>query len=249
MPTLLSLHRLLAQEEFREANDKLNAFFDKASTVTKSPEKRASVANATTQLPAIINGLLGVGILRYLNGTAKISTEDLKEKIARSLTPSSMGNEIAPYSAGVLSLDAAQTYVIAYDVPFCAVCTYSWLGVITRKDGIYRIRDYLLNSSPNQTVNLSKIETASTTLVALYGVNWGDPHNRLSVHVYDISGHLNEVWSLLDLPQGRLAIKGNRIILSYLTAPTPPYKQERQTFEAVDGKVRLVNTEVVAAPE
>jgi hypothetical protein len=86
--------------------------------------------------------------------------------------------------------------------------------------------------------------------LALYGVHWGDAHNRLDVRLYSVEKGFKEVWTLLNLSQGEIAIQGDRMTLKYWTQPTPwtgtkrPFREEQQVFEVDDQQVKQLQTKL-----
>jgi hypothetical protein len=90
-----------------------------------------------------------------------------------------MGDRLIPASVSVLSILERGSYVVDYDVNYCATCSASWVGWFKLGNGSYVLKDKLVNSAPNQTIHLSKIATrGEAKFIVFYGTDWGNVHSR-----------------------------------------------------------------------
>lgn len=241
----LSSPEILAQKEFSQAQDKIAAFWQESSIPRKDSAQRAKVAKEVSQLPGQVRRLVDSGILSYLDSSHPISPEQLTVKIARALAYPymSVNNPAdADGNVSVVPLPQQDAYAIAYDIATCASCSAGWVEIAERRDGHWAMVDWLDNPVADDAVHIAWVGSGAKPLLALYGVHWGDAHNRLDVRLYSTEGGLKQVWSRLDLIEGTIAIDGERMVLKGWTGFRLPCKEQRQEFLVEGRNVRLVST-------
>lgn len=228
---------LLAQKEFDEAHGKIAAFWSETSNPRKDPEQKAKVAKDFNELTGKLRPLIDAGILSYLNSSHAISPDELTIKVAKSLVfPYGSVNGLADTdgNVSVVPVPHRNGYAIAYNISTCASCSTSWVRIATRREDHWVMTDHLDNPEKDNAVHLAWVGSKAEPLLALYGIHWGDAHNRLDVRLYSLKDGFKEIWSALDLPQGTIAIEANQFTLTSWTAMLAPYRVKHQAFQ-VDG--------------
>jgi len=242
---------LLAQKEFDEAREKIAAFWGETSKPINDPAQREKVTGMASELPGTIKPLIDSGILSYLNETRTVSIDELTLKISAALSyPYETSNTLADANneVSVIPLPDRNGYAIAYDIATCASCSTSWVEIVARRDDRWVFTDHLDNPATDDAIHLGWVGPETAPLLAVYGIHWGDAHNRLDVRIYSVNDGIMPVWSSLDLSQGEIAIQGDRITLKFWTQPTPwadttkPYREEQQVFEVNNRQVKLLET-------
>jgi len=244
---VLCASELLAQKEFDAAQEKITDYWNERSPVSKDPVKMAKVLKDFNELPGQVRPLIDSGILSYLNSSHTISPDELTIKIAKALAyPYMSVNSLADADGkvSVISLPHRNGYAIAYDVGTCASCSTSWVRIAARRDDHWVLTDHLDNPVKDNAVHLAWAGSKADPLLAIYGMHWGDAHNRLDVRLYSVQNGIKEVWSSLNLYEGEIAIHENRITLTYWTEPRPPYREKVQVFEVAGLLVKLLQTKL-----
>jgi hypothetical protein len=193
------------------------------------------------------------GVLALLNSANPPSTEHLQEALRLGLSAT---DEPQSGNASVLKFmePTNPLYVVAYAVGFCAVCSRSRLEVIGIRRGSYQDIAVIEDPLPNRSLALLPLDLLRGGRIRFLadGVNWGDPHGRLTVIAYAFDGvRLNNSWSRADLPQGMVRVQGDRILLSYLTSLAPPWrtpsKEKTDVYRLTDGAIELQTSPSKAA--
>lgn len=244
---------LPAQSEFDAASQKIAAYWNEENPEPTDPVTMAKVRRDFNELPGQLRPLIDAGILSYLNASQRISPEELTIKIAKALSYPYMNVQSladADGNVSVIPLPHQDGYAIAYNISNCASCTISQVEIFIRRDDRWVLTDRLDNPVKDNAVHLAWVGSQAEPLLALYGVHWGDAHNRLDIHLYSVDNGFEEVWSMLNLSQGEIAIQGNRITLKYWTQPTrwtdptKPFQEERQVFDVANKQVKLLDTKL-----
>lgn len=225
---------LFAQKEFDEAHEKIAAYWNERIPASSDPAKMAKVLKDFNELPGQLRPLIDSGILSYLNSSHAISPDELTMKIARALAyPYMSVNSLADAdgNVSVVPLPDQSGYGVAFDIATCASCTTSWVEIAARRDNHWVLTDHLDNPEKDNAVHLAWVGSKAEPLLALYGIHWGDAHNRLDVRLYSVKPGIKKVWSSTDLFVGEIVIQGSRMTLTDRTAARPPYQIRHQVFE------------------
>jgi hypothetical protein len=125
-------------------------------------------------------GLLNNGILELLNSSGLHSSEEIRLKISRALQI----DPTDPVEVFVIRLTARQpaSYIVAYNLLYCASCSKAWVGIIGKKHGHYGVLSDWGPIFVNKSLHLVSIDIQDReNYMVIYGTNWGDAHNRRSV--------------------------------------------------------------------
>jgi hypothetical protein len=185
------------------------------------------------------------GVLALLNSANPTSSEQLQEALRVALSST---DEPQSGDASVLKFTELPNpvYVVAYAVGYCAVCSRSRLEVIGIQRGSYQDLAVIEDPLPNRSVDVLPLDLSKGRIIRFLadGVNWGDPHGRLTVSAYAFDGErLNSFWSRADLPHGTVRVEGDRILLSYLISLAPPWrespKEETDVYRLTGDAIKL----------
>jgi hypothetical protein len=217
---------LSGQNEFVRTRDMLQELDSERSAALKSGQAaKFTAAYVDRRLSAVgdvLNGELGSA----LGGETVPNCEGFQEGLRSTL--GSRG-EPDPNIASVLCLprDSGTCYVVAYALTAAATFSRSWIGVFGPSGTGHHNQLVASVDNPlrDKTVALARLpdgEGGALRFLA-YGVNWGDPHNRLTVIAYRLTGQkLSATWSRTDLPEGQVKVGDGRIDLSFLSAALGP---------------------------
>jgi hypothetical protein len=243
---------LLAQQEFQAAHEKITGFFLEAQP-TRDPARREQISKDASALPGTVIPLITSGLLRNFNAKPAMSVDRMTLELAEALAAPTAPIMNASGAEGVASIVAtrdSQLCAVAYDVSTCAACSTSWLGIFRRRRDKWVIAAHIVDPVTNDTVHAAWIGEGKPPLLLLYGIHWGDAHNRLDVRVYTLSsGTIREVSSLLDQPEGEIAIRNTKITISSDTALTSPRFRQQQTFVLSGTHLKLLHRTVSDTPE
>jgi len=234
------------QSEFQAAHAKFSSYwkeiFAPGFVPGHDPDKTALIRKQQATMPHDVTELIEKGILVYLNDSRQSSSEALQQAIDEVLTPDGMQVGGSPGNVSVVTVGPSQTYVVGFDVGVCATCSNTWLGVFQKSDGAYSLRYAIEHAASGQSVRLFAIgPEGKERKVLLAGTTWGDAHSRLSVRLYDVRDGLHEVWSQLELPNGEVSVKGNRISLTSRSTLGLDFRMVRKDFTVTGTDVVLVN--------
>ncbi len=217
---------LSAQNEFVRTRDMLQELGSERSAAVKSGQAAkfttAYLDRRLSMIGDVLNGELGSA----LGGGAAPSCEALLEGLRGSL---GFRGEPDPNVASVLCLshNSGTYYVVAYALTAAATYSRSWVGVFG-PSGTGHHNQLLAsvdNTLPDKTVALARLpdgESGEARFLA-YGVNWGDPHGRLTVIAYRLVGQkLKATWSRTDLPEGQVTVEDGNIGLTFLSSALGP---------------------------
>lgn len=238
---------LFAQKEFDEAHEKIASYWNEKNPIPTGPVKRAKIAKDASELPLALKALINSGILRYLDTGGSVSADELTIKIAKALAyPYMTVNDVADAdgSVSVIPLPQQDAYAIAYDISTCIVCAKGWVEIAARRDNHWLFTAQLDKPKPDTAVHLGLVGSKTEHLLALYGVHFGDAHNRLDVRLYSVRNGITRVWSSLNLPGGEIEIRGNRMTLRYRTSLARTYREKQQVYEVDGQQIRLLQTEM-----
>lgn len=190
----------------------------------KDAESRKRVGAEIAQTLPHVRALIEKGIGKELGQRRHPSGPRLQDELRRALAATGQPESI---SAAVLVAGSAESpyYVVAYAIPWCAVCSRSAIEAYGRSSNQYKLLAESRDPLPNATVGLSPLPSVARGKVEFvaYGTNLGDPHNRLTVVVYEFDGReLSTVWQRVGLAQGQLGVHRGRIELDFLTAARGP---------------------------
>jgi hypothetical protein len=220
---------LAGQNEFVRVRDMLQEIESERSEAAKSGQAAkftaAYLARRLSAVGDVLNGELG----SVLGGRIVPSCEGVQEDLRRSL---GFRGEPNPNVASVLCAphDRGAYYVVAYALTGAAIYSRSWVGVFG-PSGIGHKNQLLAsaeNPLPDKTVALAHLPDAEGGGVRFlaYGVNWGDPHNRLTLIAYRLMGqNLKATWSRADLPEGQVKVEDGKIDLSFLSSAHGPGRE------------------------
>jgi hypothetical protein len=225
---------LHGQNDFAKAQDTITRFWTDASQWGRSsdPQELEDRHQRAIALPELVQGQLTSGIIAYLNETPDSSAEALKAKLARALTPPTLGNQTIDNAVDVIVANSGDSVYVAYDVTYCASCSRSWLGEFSRGGGVFHLQAVSRSPSQDTSVHLALLGSSSSNpVLVLYGLHWGDPHNRSEVKVFSMDGKLQELWSKSELWQGNVSIDGDELKLVFLSDFTSDAQEITETYE------------------
>lgn len=183
--------------------------------------------------------LLNSGILALLNSPGAHSAAEINERISTALQILPTGE----YHPEVYTFRSASgqgdSYLIAYNVPYCASCSRAWIGLVGRRGDRYEILTDVGKAFSEKSLHVASLtpgeEGGNRFLV--YGTNLGDAHSRLTVSAYEVHAtKLKSVWIRADLPQGTVEVTPTRISLTFLTRLNPPWKEKTEIYEVLEKK-------------
>lgn len=241
-----------AQDNIGRAHELFTQFWSNALHTNKNDTaEKEQTRKRAIELPREMEDPLTHGILDYLNGAQHPSASVLQASLAKALTAPMMGDQTAEGVADVVSTIDKNAYFVAYGVNYCITCSSTWFGEFTRKNGGFILNSYTREAGADQTVHVALIAPGTTPeIVLLYGVHLGDAHNRLNVRAYKFDANqLRLIWSLLDQPEGVIAIHERQITITSFTTLTPPFYQRQQVFDVTEDQVKLRRTFVSKTPE
>jgi hypothetical protein len=192
------------------------------------------LSQVTTSISQEVPGLLRRGTLEFLNSQRAVSPIELKARIASVLAnaPSAQYEpEVSVYRVG-----AGQngSYLVAYNVIYCASCSRSWIGLIEKRNGRYEVVSEETGSFDGKSLHVAPLARSQDgkDRFLVYGTNWGDAHNRLTAVAYAIDDpELEKFWSRTDLVQGSVRATSRQISLTFLTALSPPWAEKTEVYE------------------
>jgi hypothetical protein len=195
------------------------------------------------------------GILEELNRSPLPPAQKLETDIRHVL--GGTGDENTK-EAAVLTLGTPNrpSYVVAYTIPWCAVCSQSWLGVFTSQlSQDYRLTAAAADPLPNRPLALLPLPPQQTDQVrfALFGEAYGDPHHRMTVILYSLQHNdLKALWSRADLAEGRIALENGRLLLTYRTGidtpGRPPSKERTEVYSMTPSGLKLEKATETTTP-
>lgn len=175
---------------------------------------------------AAIQGVVNDALVSMLAAAPRPSCKVLQGKL-RSTLSSHGGPD--PNVASVLCTkgNRATYYTVAYALTVGPAYSRSWIGVFgpSAHRNEYRLLATAVDTLHNKTVALANLprNLYGQMRFLAYGINWGDPHNRLIVIVYTFNGHqIKRTWSRTGLPQGKVTVRKHRIVLSFLNMAVGP---------------------------
>ena len=136
------------------------------------------------------------------------------------------------------------SYVVAYYIGYCAICSRSWIGIIGLTGNHYEMLASDENSLPNQGLTVIPLGSGSLEFARFlaYGRSWGDAHGRLNAIAYSFDGRqLHRIWSRLELPQGKITVTSAKIILSFLTSLPSSSRERIQVYTVTPEGIQLQN--------
>ena len=183
--------------------------------------------------------LLNSGILALLNSPGTHSAAEIKERISTALQILPTGG----YHPEVYAFRSARghqdTYLIAYNIPYCASCSRAWIGLIGKRRGRYEVLSEKGEAFADRSLHVARLSEseARTARFLVYGSNWGDAHSRLTAMAFQIyDAQLRSIWSRSDLPQGSVEVTPTRLSLTFLTSLNPPWREKTEVYEVPQGK-------------
>jgi hypothetical protein len=236
---------LVAQDEFQQAHQKITEFFAETSEPAKDPAMGAMIRQKAADLPRTVTPLMTAGIIKYLDARQTSSVTDLTISIARSLSAPAMNINTAADAEGLASVvkqTNPEAFIVAYNISTCAACSTSWIGIFQIMNGSWSLAEHLENPMPNNAVHLAWIDQAQEPMLLLYGIHWGDAHNRLDLHLYSLKDCITEIWSRSDLVEGTIALSGDRITLTSWTEFRQPCQEKHEVIQFINGHAESLST-------
>jgi hypothetical protein len=210
----------------------------------KTSLARNQLAEEVHTVPLRVEELMTQGIIDLLNSGQARSLEYLQQKVSTTL-------QVGPQEAGnipdvyVLLLGPAgnPSYVVVYEIPYCADCSRSWIGVFAQDNNQYRLRSSLEDPLPNQSIRAVPLWVSSNGIRFLvYGTTWGDAHNRLNIAAYFYDGrNIGTIWSRMGLTQGTVDVKSGAMVISFLTTLRPPWNKRTEIYDLTATGIHLQN--------
>ncbi len=176
--------------------------------------------------------LLNEGILRLLNQPSAVSSEQLREKLSRTL---SWWDSPSLEVATVLAWGEEQSplFIIAYTIGYSAINGRSFVGVFGARDGVYRLVASVEDPLPDRYIRLVPIDSERADRIAFlaYGTRWGDAHTRLTAIAYVLDGNeLQSIWTRRDLPRGHLKLEHGKILLYSVDDTVRPWRERTEIY-------------------
>jgi len=242
IPLVLLPVRAYCQEPFDKAHELLKEGAQAQGRVQQQKPSEAELKRlkeVTNSVAQTVPELLKKGVLELLNLPARHTADELSAKLRTTLQVIPQDQYQPEVFVFPLALHQADSYLVAYNVSYCASCSYAWIGVVGRKDGRYSILSEEDHSFANKTLHVAPLGVTDrgAARFLIYGTNWGDAHNRLSLVAYVLDdGRLRRFWARTDLPQGSIRVTPTRISLSFLTALRPPWSERTEVYTVQQGE-------------
>lgn len=223
--------------------DQAHALLSELDGLQKSGQRDKPTVDRLNVLVAEVTGqavtLLDNGILALLNSPGTHSAAEIRDRISTALQILPAGEyrpEVYAFRSGSGQEDS---YLIAYNIPYCASCSRAWIGLVRKTGDRYEILSEDVEAFSGKSLHVAPLtagaEGGSRFLV--YGTNLGDAHSRLTVRAYEVRcAKLRSVWVRADLPQGNVKVTPSRISLTFLTRLNPPWGETTETYEVQEKK-------------
>lgn len=237
-------YMLRGQDDFARAHDAVSRFYSDATRTGLNANEKQNLRQRGPDLSDFVDGWLTNGMLSYLNGTPRPSPEELKVKLAKALTPPTLGTGIVENSADVVSVGNGHHFYVVYDVNYCASCSNSWLGEFSRRNGKFYLQSVVKNPLINTTVHLAWLSNSSYSMLVLYGLHWGDAHNHVDVKAFSTDGRFRELWLRMDLAQGQVSTNKNEITIAFLSTSTPEGAQIKEMYSLKGNELRMAHRSI-----
>ena len=209
---------------------------------TSDPSARAGLAEDVKSVPAMVQRLINKGIVDSLNSQTPPPADDLEHELKTTLQVGlpELGNESEAF-VSPLRRQGGPSYVIAYNVAFCAACSRSWIGVAARRKDQFEIVASLDDPLPNQSLTLIPLSAdADGDRFLVYGTVWGDAHTRMNVVAYHYDrSKLKAIWSRTGLPSGKLHANSGEVTLTFLSAIRPTVKERTEVYLVTSKGIQL----------
>ncbi len=227
------------QTEFEKAHSLLAEIssLQKKGRDGEGIEKLTKLVNS---VPQEVQQLLNKGLVDFLNTPGPHSGDELQKKLVAALQI----DRADPYQPEVFvfPLEQGGSFVVAYNVAYCATCSRAWIGLIGKRVGHYEVLSEDDGSFDGKSLHVTPLRPGGDgkDRFLVYGTNWGDAHNRLSLTAYSFADNqLKSAWSRKDLPQGAVKVTPTEIILSFLTSLTPPWSEKTEIYSIFPESIQL----------
>jgi hypothetical protein len=231
-----------SSDDFQQAHDLLQALHTDRTQTTSDASTKARLADEVTSVPTKVQRLINEGIVSFLSSDVPPSFEELRQQLEAALQvgPPEPGNEAEAF-VSPLPGQSGPSYVIAYNISYCAACSRSWIGIAARRNGHFEIVTSLDDPLPNQSLALVPLAAdANGNRFLVFGTLWGDAHTRMNAVAYRFDGnHLLAIWSRTDLPSGKMEAKNGELTLSFLSALRPPAKERTEIYLVTPNGIQL----------
>lgn len=236
---------VLSDAKFDDASRLLQQLLQERSKAI-DPTSRERVAQDIKIFLPREQQLLNEGILEQLNQRERPEGSRLAAKLTHILGDT---GQAEAQTAAVLTLGGSKSpiYAVAYAIPWCAVCSRSWLGVFGAEDSKqYRLIAKIEDPFPNRLIGFIQLpsQRPGETLFLYHGVGWGDPHNQLMITVYSFDGQeLKSLFTRSGLTQGQVRTEGGKIELNFLTVARgpgyPPAPERTEIYRLTPSGIKL----------
>src|SRR5208282_3825164 len=229
-----------SQSEFETAHALLEKLANDRGSI-RATSDRARVEQETKTVPVEVEHLINEGISNLLNRDAAVSQQNLQQTLRAALQIGSVQPETGQNAFVFASAAKDPSYLIIYNVTYCAACSLSWIGTFVSDAGHYKQEASLQDPIPNQSLSAAPLWISDDVIrVIVYGTTWGDAHSRLNVLAYSFDGRqLEKLWERTGLPQGTVQIRPGAMVVSFLTALRPPWKERSETYAITAKGIQL----------
>ena len=247
---LLLSPALGSQSKFEEARARLEEI-DRLQKQKRDKDTVEKLTKLVNSAPQQVEQLLKEGTVELLNTAGDHSSQEIQEKLSAALQiapPDQYKPEVFVFSAASLH---GPSFLVAYNVPFCAACSRAWIGLIGKKRDHYEVLSESGASFAGKSLQVVPLDRTEQALgrFLVYGTNLGDSHSRFSVVAYALDKYeLKEIWSREDLPQGNIKIANSKISLTFLTALRPPCAERTENYSLLSNRIELLNWSEHPAP-
>ena len=219
-----------AQRQFSEAKQALDRLWeDRRSATTPAARKEIATEMNTTSLR--VQQLTIEGVISALNQSPPASAHALEMSLRGFLDHSAVTE---------IHASGEDRYVVSFSVPTCAVCSRSWIGVVSQQAGKFAVSASLENAQPDQNVSVEMLpDTGSTPLgLLITAETWGDPHHALAVYAYRLEQNsLRLFWSRSGLLYGTATIHDSKLVLAHTREFDPSSEVMTETYAIGGGRI------------
>lgn len=229
-------HEVRPQVAFDQAHELMEEWRAAQQAQQQEPSEAnlKKLREVTSSIAREVPELLKKGTVELLNSPAVASPSKMRDKISSALLHVPSGRYEPEVFVFPIGSGQGDSYLVAYNVPYCASCNRAWIGLIGKRSGRYEVlfeEGDSFNGKSLHVAPLARSEDGEARFL-IYGTNWGDAHNRLSVAAYSVDDNkMVRFWARTDLVQGSVEVTPKQISLIFLTALRPPWSERREVYE------------------
>ena len=219
-----------AQRQFSEAKQALDRLWeDRRSATTPAARKEIATEMNTTSLR--VQQLTIEGVISALNQSPPPSAHALEMSLRGFLDHSAVTE---------IHANGEDCYVVSFSVPTCAVCSRSWIGIVSQQASKFAVSASLENAQPDQNISVNALPNGGSAPLGLLvtAETWGDPHHTLTVYAYRLEQNsLRLFWSRSALLYGTATIRDNKLILTHTRELDPSSNVMTETYAIAVGRI------------